>query len=160
MKSHSAFVKILAVALPIFALIGIFVSLSLISDTISDQSYKNFYSWEITDAKAEKTDDGRYFIEVSVKNTSSYPATLSSGMIWVKCGNKYLDNEYERYDNIELYSSLNSTYLPSGQSTVFPILVDVPKGETRLTVSGTGMSYARSDITGENGSVSVEVKLK
>lgn len=160
MKSHSKFVKILAAVLPVFALIGIFVSLSLISDTISDQSYKNFYSWEITDVKAEKTDDGRYLINVSLKNTSAYPATLSSGTIWVKCGNKYLDNEYERYDNIDLYYSLNNTLLPAGQSTVFPILVDVPKGETRLTVCGSGMSYARSNVTGENDGVSVEVKLK
>lgn len=160
MKQHSTFIKILAAVLPIFALIGIFVSLSVISETLTRQSWKNYYSWEITDASAEKLDDGRYLINVSVKNTSSYPATLTSGTIWVKCGGKYLDNEYENYENIELYSSLNSKYLPAGQSTVFPIIVDVPKGETRLTVNGSGMSYSRSDVTGvDNDIISVEVKI-
>ena len=153
MKSHSAFVKVLAAVLPIFALIGVFVSLSVISGIFSRQSWRNYYSWEITDASAEKMDDGRYFINVSVKNTSSYPATLTSGTIWVKCGSKYLDNEYENYENIELYSSLNSKYLPAGQSTVFPIIADVPKGETRITVNGSGMSYARSDVTGEDNDI-------
>ena len=160
MKTNQTFLKFLAVVLPVIAAITLLAVISIASDIGDRMEYDNYYSYEITDAFAEKQDDGRYLITAVIKNNSAYQTIIDKNSVQVMYGNhSYLDNQISLYDNTDIYETLNKFFIPAGRSIEYPILIELPEEVRSVTLSYYGDSYNLRNITDEDNQKFYKVKL-
>lgn len=161
MKKYPLFLKILAVILPVIAMITLLGAIGIAYELDDLAEYDSYYSYEIIDAYAEKQEDGRCLITAVIKNNSAYQAVLDKNSIQVLYGNySWLDNQISLYDNTDMYETLNKFFLPAGQSIEFPILVELPEDVRSITLSYYGDSYNLRSITGENNAKTYRLTIK
>ena len=161
-KNYSTSAKVVAVILLVLTPI---VLISAIFETVmvNDISYfDTYYSWEITDAKAEKQSDGKYLITADIKNTSAYRASISDYSIAVKYGNNNrADNEMSSrsYPGGDLYDAFKYPIIPAGQTVKHQMLVELPEGTTTVRLDYSGKSHELEDVLGEHEKQVYTLKL-
>lgn len=149
--NYSASAKIAAIILLVLTPIAVIISISEAVMVNETSEFDTYYSWEITDAKAEKQSDGKYLITADLKNTSAYRASISDYSIIVQYGNSNrADNELSSrsYPNGNLYDVLKYPIIPAGQTVKYRMLVALPEGTTTVRLDYSGRAYGLEDILG------------
>lgn len=159
-KNYKTPVKILAVLLPII----FFISLLAVTETVGDikrrAEYSEFYSSVITDASAEKQEDGSYIVTVTVKNNSAYQTKIDRNDIQVVYGGgSRLENTLQSYAEGSMLESLNRPLVPAGGEVEYKLRIMPPEGINTVRLRYYGVSYSRYDLTGEERDSGYTLKL-
>ena len=152
-KRYNIFVKLIAIALFILAIIMVWGTILIIGETTVLSSYETYYEWEITGHTIEKLDDGRYQLTLDAKNTSAYDAYIDKYTLKLEYG----DYNYINYPNVKytegyFYESLNETMIPPGETIKHTITFEAPEGLRSFRIRYNGISYRLSDARGNNDS--------
>lgn len=159
-KNYKASVKIIAVILPIIFFISLIAEAETIGDIKQRTEYREYYACEITDASAEKQEDGSYIVTVTVKNNSAYQTRIDRNSIQAVYGNStWLDNRYNAYAESSLLESVNRPLVPAGRSVEYKLQIMPPEGITTVRLQYYGVSYSRYELTGEDRESDFTLKL-
>lgn len=158
-KTYKSHVKVIAVILPIITVIGLFIMLEIISELNKDIKYSQYYSCEITDASAEKQEDGSYLVTVWIKNNSSYQAYIYDSSFWVEANGTTIQNTLPGYQGGDMLDSLTRPIVPSGQTVEYKMQILPPEGANTVKIHYYGKSYSRYSITNEERDSSYSLKL-
>lgn len=162
-KNYSTTAKVVAIILLVLTPISVIISVSEAVTINEISEFDTYYSWEITDAKAEKQPDGKYLITANLKNTSAYRASISDYSITVRYGNNNrADNEISSrsYPNGDFYDVLKYPIIPAGQTVEYQMLVSLPEGIAAVRLDYSGMAYGLEDILGEHENKVYTLKLQ
>lgn len=161
-KDYSTVAKVVAIILLVLTPISVMISVSEAVTINEISEYDTYYSWEITDAKAEKQPDGKYLITANLKNTSAYRASISDYSITIRYGNNRADNEMSTrsYPGGGFYDVLKYPIIPAGQTVEYQMLVSLPEGTATVHLDYRGMAYGLEDILGEQENQVYTLKLQ
>ena len=158
-KTHKPFVKVIAVILPIITVIGLFIMFGIIHELNLDIRYSQYYSCEITDASAEKQEDGSYLITLQIKNNSSYQTHIYDSSVWVEANGVTVQNMLQGQLSGDMLDSLTRPIVPSGQTVEYKLQILPPEGANTVRIHYYGTSYSRYNITNEDRDSSYSLKL-
>ncbi len=150
-KRYNIFVKLIAIALFILAIIMIWGTILIVGDTKSISSYDSYYEWDIIGHTVEKLDDGKYLLTLDAKNTSAYDAHIEKYSIRLEYGNSnYIDYPNVPYTEGYFYETLNETLIPPGETIKHSITFETPEGLRSLRVRYGGTSYKLAEARGND----------
>ena len=158
-KIYKPHVKVIAVILFVVTILAFFIMLEILSELNSDIRYSQYYSCEITDASAEKQEDGSYLITLRIKNNSAYQAYIYDSSVWVEANNITLQNMLKGELNGDLLDSLTRPIVPSGQTVEYKLQVLPPAGAASVRIHYYGTSYSRYSVTNEDRDSVFTIKL-
>ncbi len=145
-KRYNIFVKLIAIALFILAIIMIWGTILIVGETNVLSSFDSYYEWEITGHTLEKLDDGKYELTLDVKNISAYDAYIDKYTLKLEYGNyNYIDYPNIKYSDGYFYKTLNETLIPPGETIKHSITFEVPEGLRSFRIRYIGESYRLSE---------------
>lgn len=160
-KNYKASVKVIAVLLPIIFFITLIAVTEIIGDVKRQAEYREYYACEITDASAEKQEDGSYIVTMTVKNNSAYQTRIDRNSVQAVYGNgSRLENRYLPYADGNMLESLTRPLVPAGRSIDYKLQIMPPEGITTVRLQYYGVSYSRYDLTGEERDSVYTLKLE
>ena len=158
-KIYKPYIKVIAVILLVITILSFFIMLGILSELDTDVKYSQYYSCEITDASAEKQEDGSYLITLQIKNNSAYQAYIYDSSVWVEANNITLQNMLKGELSGDMLDSLTRPIVPSGQTVEYKLQVLPPTGAVSVKIHYYGTSYSRYDLTNEDRESVFTLKL-
>ena len=161
-KRYNIFVKLIAIALFILALIMVLGTILIVGETSVLSSYDSYYDWTITGHTLNKLDDGRYELTLETKNTSAYDAYIDKYSIRLEYGDySYIEYPSEHYADSYFNKTINETLIPPGETVMHTIIFDAPEGLSSFRVKYNSESYTLSNARGHTDSNKYyEIKIK
>lgn len=151
MKTYSLKRKIISVLLLAVAFLMLMAAWTLSSEVKSMTAYDSYYDWEITEASAEKQEDGKYLITADIKNNSAYRAKIDNYDISIQYGNENrVEIEAPECPEGKLFDTLRECIVPAGQSIKYEMLIAPPQGTKTVRLNYYGTSYKKDQILGED----------
>ena len=158
-KIYKPHVKVIAVILFVMTILGFFITLEIVSELNSDIKYSQYYSCKITDASAEKQEDGSYLITLQIKNNSSYQTHIYDSSVWVEANGVTIQNMLQGQLSGDMLDSLTRPIVPSGQTVEYKLQVLPPNGAASVKIHYYGTSYSRYSVTNEDRDSVFTLKL-
>ena len=161
-KRYNIFVKLIAIALFLLALIMVWGTFLILEDSENLSVYDSYYDWDIVGHTVEKLDDGKCKVTFDIKNRSAYNAYIDKYSIKLEYGSTYyIDNLNLPYPDGYLYESLNDVIVPAGETIKYSITFALPEGLRSLRAVYYGESYKLSEARESDRSYrTYEVNLK
>lgn len=160
-KRYNIFVKLIAVALFLLALIMIWGAILIVDDISVISSYDNYYEWEIVGHTIEEIDDREYQLTIEAKNTSAYDAYINKYTIDLEYGDySSIDYPKTQYAEGYFYETLNETYIPPGETILHTITFQAPEGLHSVRLRYNGIHYTIAELRDIESYQYYEVKLK
>lgn len=150
-KRYNIFVKLIAIALFILAIIMVWGTILIVGETKILSSYDSYHEWNITGHTIEKLDNGNYELTLDIKNISAYDAHIDKYCIKLEYGDySYIDYPTVNYPEGYFYDTLNSPIIPPGETIKHSITFQAPDGLSSLRVRYIGESYMLANARGND----------
>lgn len=148
-KRYNIFVKLIAIALFILAIIMVWGTILIVGEINVFSSFDSYYEWEITGHTLEKLDDRKYELTLDVKNISAYDAYIDKYTLKLEYGNSnYIDYPNVPYTEGYFYDTLNEALIPPGETIKHSITFEAPEGLRSFRIRYVGESYRLSEARG------------